>query len=42
MAKVVALTERTIAQRFAGVKDEETIWGDQRRDEDAGQEDHRG
>lgn len=28
MAKVVALTERTIAQRFAEVKDEEAIWGD--------------
>lgn len=28
MAKVVALTERTIAQRFLEVKDEETIWGD--------------
>lgn len=28
MAKVVALTERTIAQRFAEVKDEETVWGD--------------
>ncbi|HEX9014724.1 MAG TPA: IS256 family transposase [Chloroflexota bacterium] len=28
MAKVVALTERTIAQRFAEVKDEEGIWGD--------------
>lgn len=28
MAKVVALTERTIAQRFLEVKDEEAIWGD--------------
>lgn len=28
MAKVVALTERTIAERFREVKDEEGIWGD--------------
>lgn len=28
MAKVLSLTERTIAQRFGEVKDEETIWGD--------------
>ena len=28
MAKVAALTERTVAERFAEVKDEETIWGD--------------
>ncbi len=28
MAKVKALTERTIAERFAEVKDEEGIWGD--------------
>ncbi|HEX9016520.1 MAG TPA: IS256 family transposase [Chloroflexota bacterium] len=28
MAKVVALTERTIAERFAEVKDEDGLWGD--------------
>lgn len=28
MAKVLSLTERTMAQRFTEVKDEETIWGD--------------